>query len=56
MALKILKVNVPLVLKGDPQDPDDLRNRVFETLALGIEGDDLEFVVEEDEDDAELEE
>jgi hypothetical protein len=49
MALKLLKVNVSLEVKGDPNDQDDLRNRVHESLQVLIESEELEFSVNEDE-------
>lgn len=48
MALKILKINIPLELKGDPQDKDDLRDRIYETLQILMEDEELDFVIDED--------
>lgn len=56
MALKFLKINVSLLVKGDPTDTDDLKDRVYENLQLSMEDDNLEFVVEEDEDESDVEE
>jgi hypothetical protein len=55
--LKILKINVPVTLKADPDDQDDLRERLFEHLQIGIEGGDLDFdVMDEESEEVEMEE
>lgn len=51
MALKLLKVSVNVELKGDPNDLDDLRDRLGEYLMVEIESGDLEFEVQDDESD-----
>jgi hypothetical protein len=54
MALKLLKINVALEIKGDPNDLEDLKHRVSEYLQIVIENDELEFeLVDEDQEDAE---
>ena len=49
--LKILKVNITLDLKADATDPDDVRERLYETLQILIENDELEFSIGEDEEE-----
>jgi len=51
MALKLLTVNISLEVKGDPNDLDDLRDRVSETLQIMIENEELEFTLNEDEEE-----
>lgn len=48
--LKILKIQINLEVKGDPQDLDDLRDRLYENLQVAIEENDLDFEILEDED------
>ena len=55
MALKLIKVNISMVVKGDRNDLDDLRERVYELLQVAIDGDELEFELEEDEEEVENE-
>jgi hypothetical protein len=49
MALKLVKVNIQVELKVDSSDPEDVRDRLFEYLTIGIDDGDLAFTVEEDE-------
>lgn len=49
MALKLVKVNIQVELKVDSSDPEDVRDRLFEYLTIGIDDGDLVFTVEEDE-------
>ena len=53
--LKILKINIPLQVKADPDDQDDLRDRVFCYLENAIEEGELDFEVLEDEEEVENE-
>lgn len=55
--LKILKINVPVVIKSDPTDDESVRESVYEYLQMGMEEQDLEFTLEEEEsEEIELEE
>ena len=54
--LKILKVTVSLDLKADRNDPDDLRDRLYESLQILMENEELEYEIGEDEEDLEIEE
>ena len=47
--LKILKIQVNVELIGDPEDHDDLRDRLYEYLKVSMEDNDLEFTVEDEE-------
>lgn len=49
--LKMVKVQVNLEVKGNTEDEDDFRDRVYDKLQLLIESEELEFTFEEDEDD-----
>lgn len=54
--LKMLKLQINVELKADPNDEDDLRNRLFDHLQMAIESDDeLDFVVLDEDDDSESE-
>jgi len=55
MAFKLLKVNFSMVVKGDPNDREDLKERIYEMIQVAVENDDLEFSLDEDEEEAELE-
>lgn len=55
--LKILKVNVPVTLKADPDDREDIQERLFEHLQIGIEEGELDFdVMDEESEELEMEE
>jgi len=54
--LKILKVSITLNLKADATDPDDVKERLYETLQFLIEGDELEWTLGDDEEEVENEE
>ena len=56
MALKILKVSINFTVKGDPEDQDDLMHRVYEVLQIAMESEDLDFSVDDDQEDLEMEE
>lgn len=56
MALKLLKVIVNLEVKADRSDDEDVKERVFETLQLLMESDELSYSLDEDEEDVEGEE
>ena len=47
--LKILKINVLVTLKADPDDREDIKERLFEFLQIGIEDGELDFEVLDDE-------
>ena len=51
MALKLLKVVVNLELKADPNDSEDLRERVMETLQMLMESEELEFSLDEEQEE-----
>ena len=53
MALKLLKVSVVLEVKADRSDPEDLRERVYDQLQMLVESDELEFSLDEDEEEIE---
>jgi hypothetical protein len=53
MALKILKATVVFDVKGDKNDPEDLRERVLDKLHMLIESDEIEFSLDEDEEEVE---
>lgn len=54
--LKMVKVSINIEIKADPNDEEDLKNRVYEKLQLLMEEDALDFSVEdEDSDDYEYE-
>ena len=57
MPLKILKVNFMVTLKADPDDQDDLRDKLYEYLQVEMEDESLDFeILEEENDESELEE
>ena len=51
MALKLLKVNVVLEVKADVNDSDDLRERIYESLQVLLENEELEFTLGDDEEE-----
>lgn len=51
---KMLKVQINMELKGDPEDLDDVKDRLFEALEIAIEDGELDFTVLEDEDSEEM--
>ncbi len=53
MALKLLKVQVTLEVKADRFDEEDLRERVKDHLMMLVESDELEFSLDEDEEEIE---
>jgi hypothetical protein len=53
--LKMLKINVPVVLKADPNDGESVREALYEHLQIGMEEQDLDYSVEDEEDNEELE-
>jgi len=53
MALKLLKVSVNVEIKGDPDDLDDLRDRLGEYLITEIEGGDLQFTLDDEHEELE---
>ena len=53
--LKILKINIPLQLKADPDDLEDIKDRLFCFLENAIEEQELDFEVLEDEEEVENE-
>ena len=53
--LKMLKINVPVVLKADPNDEESVREALYEHLQIGMEEQDLEYDLMEEEDNEELE-
>jgi hypothetical protein len=46
--LKLLKVNIEISVKGDPNDLDDLKDRVYDHLQFAMEDEDLEFSFDEE--------
>ena len=51
MPLKLLKIQINLEVKANSSDSDDIRERVYEEIQELLETEDLEFIVEEDEED-----
>lgn len=56
MALKLIKINIALEVKADTNDEDDLRDRIYDSLLILIENEELEFTLDEDEEEVEGEE
>jgi hypothetical protein len=54
--LKMLKVTIALEIKGDPDDQDDLRDRLYEVLQVAMEDEELEFIVDEEQEELDVEE
>jgi hypothetical protein len=54
--LKIIKVRVSVELKADTSDEDDVRERLYETLQVALDNEELNYELEEDEEELELEE
>jgi hypothetical protein len=55
MALKFVNITVPVTLKCDPDDKEDLQVRLYEYLSVLMEEGELDYILEEEEDDLELE-
>lgn len=53
--LKIVKIKVSVELKADVSDSDDVRERLYETLQVALDSEDLNYEIEEDEEELELE-
>lgn len=53
MALKLLKVLVTLEVKADRSDPEDVKERVYDHIQMLIESDDLEYALDEEEEEIE---
>ena len=56
MALKLLKVQVNLEVKADKNDPEGVKESVYEALQMLMESDDLSYALDEDEEEIEGEE
>lgn len=48
MALKIIKVNISLEVKADPNDEVYVREQVYEALQTAMEYEELEYNLEDD--------
>jgi hypothetical protein len=55
MALKLIKLTIPMEIKADPNDSDDMKERIYETLQVLMESDELSWNLDEEQEDAELE-
>lgn len=53
MALKLFKVLITLEIKADKGDSDDTKERVYEQLQMLMESEELDFVVDEEEEEIE---
>lgn len=56
MALKLVKVTIPMEVKADLSDPDDLKHRIYESLQVLLESEELEYVLGDDEEELDGEE
>jgi hypothetical protein len=56
MALKLLKVSMTFEVKADPRDELSIKEEIFDYLTTGIEYDELEWTLEENEDEEVVEE
>lgn len=56
MALKLLKAIINLEIKADRSDPEHVREQVYDQLMMLVESDELEFVLDEEEEEVEGEE
>jgi hypothetical protein len=54
--LKLLKLTVKVGIKADSDDEDDIRERLYEHLQVSMEENELNYEIEEDEEDSEIEE
>jgi hypothetical protein len=53
MALKLLKVTVNLEVKADKNDEESLKETVYEALQMLMESDELNYTLDEDEEEVE---
>jgi hypothetical protein len=51
MALKLVKANIALELKCFSNDPEDVKERLYEALQILIENDELNYTIDEDEEE-----
>lgn len=53
MALKLFKINVVLEVKADSRDQEELRERVMDKIQMLVESDEIEFTINDDEEEVE---
>jgi hypothetical protein len=56
MALKLLKVSINLEIKADKNEEESVKEAVYEQLQMLMESDELNYALDEDEEEIEGEE
>jgi hypothetical protein len=53
MALKLFKVQLTIEVKADKNDPDHVREQVYEQLQMLMESEELDYVLDEEDEEVE---